>query len=89
MIENISAHFPQQGILGLEMGIEGASPDIRLIKYLLDSDIVKMFLFQQLTKCLKDCTPCFQLSSVHNPICASEQIAGIVQYRTSLYFWLL
>jgi hypothetical protein len=66
MVENISAHFPQQGILGLEMGIEGASPDIRLIKYLLDSDIVKMFLFQQLTKCLKDRTPCFQLSSVRD-----------------------
>lgn len=65
MVKNIGAHCLQQGVLGLEVGIESASADICLIQYLLDSNIVEMLFLQQPVKGLKDRSSCLLLSPIH------------------------
>ncbi len=68
MIKNIRTHFFQQGILGLKVRIECASPDIGLIQYFLYRDVIEMLFFQKLIESLKNCKSCFLLSSIHvNP----------------------
>jgi hypothetical protein len=65
MIEYIRTHFFQQLVLGLEVRIKCASPDICLIQYLLNGNIIEMLFFQQPVKSPEDRSPCFLLSSIH------------------------
>lgn len=39
VVEKFSAHFLEKAVLGLEMGIEGASPDVGPVDNILDGDL--------------------------------------------------
>ena len=84
MVENVRTHGAEQLILGLEVGIKGASADVGFVNDLLHCDVFKALLLQQAAKGPEDRVPGFLLSSVHRIPSRTNQRKCSVSYIRSI-----
>ena len=81
VLKNFGTHRPKQLVLGLKMGIEGASADVGFVNDLLHGDVLVTFRLKKVGKCAENGSSCFLLTSVHRTFLPykSRKIFGILQ----------